>query len=84
MAKAAKVKETRATELMTREEVAEALRVKPNTVATWHSLGRGPQLPVVRLHGKALYRRADVERLIEESTHGDDPKGRKARKLRSR
>ena len=62
--------------LLTRVEAAAILRVKPQTLATWLCRGTGPRLPVVRIHGKCLYRRSDLDALIEQSVVGDAPSRR--------
>ena len=49
--------------LLTTEEVAEALRVHPNTVRQWATEGR---LPSIAYPGRSRrYRREDVERLFD-------------------
>lgn len=63
--------------LLTREETAAVLRVKPQTLAVWLCRGTGPRLPVVRVHGRALYRRADIDALIAASTIGGSPEPRR-------
>ncbi len=51
-------------ELMTLPEAAAALRVKVSTLRAWRAQRR---LPFVKLQGKVLLRRADLERFIESS-----------------
>lgn len=46
-------------DLMTTEELAAHLRVKPKTLANWRYLGRGPVY--VKDGGLVRYRREDVE-----------------------
>jgi hypothetical protein len=55
--------------LLTREEAAAFLRVKPQTLAMWHSTKRY-RLPVVKIGRLAMYRLSDLERFIESRTIG--------------
>lgn len=55
--------------LLTREEAAEFLRVKPQTLAMWHSTKRY-RLPVVKVGRLAMYRVSDLEQFIESRTVG--------------
>lgn len=55
--------------LLTREEAAEFLRVKPQTLAMWHSTKRY-SLPVVKVGRLAMYRLTDLEQFIESRTIG--------------
>lgn len=57
-------------QLLTPVEVCELLKVRPRTLEDWR-LGRsGPALPFVRLGRTVRYRRDDVQRLINDSVHG--------------
>lgn len=52
------------TELLTLPEAAKMLRVKVSTLRAWRT---AQKLPFVKLNGKVLLRRSDLERLIEAS-----------------
>jgi excisionase family DNA binding protein len=53
-----------ASELLTREEAAQYLNIKPQTLAVWHSTGRY-DLPLVKLGARSVrYRRSDLDRFI--------------------
>ncbi len=54
-------------DLLTRNEAAELLRLKPHTLAVWGTKGwYTKELPVIRLSRTAVrYRREDVERFID-------------------
>jgi hypothetical protein len=56
-------------ELLTRAEVAAALRMKPQSIAAAETRGR-PLLPKVRATGRALYRASDLAALIDRSVVG--------------
>ena len=60
---------TTGTKLLTRNEAAEFLGVKPQTLATWHITGKYG-LPVVKVGRSVRYRLADLERWISERTVG--------------
>lgn len=51
-------------EFQTREEVAKRLRVKPQSLAVAHRR-KTIDLPFIRIGTRALYRRSDVDRLLE-------------------
>jgi len=53
--------------LLTREEAAEYLGVKPNTLAIWLHAGRY-DLPVVKIGRTIRYRLHDLEAFIERNT----------------
>ncbi len=56
-------KQTALTVLLTTNEAAEFLRLKPNTLAKMRVAGNGP--PFVKLGGRAVaYRKADLEAWI--------------------
>jgi len=55
--------------LLTRKEAAELLRVKPQTLATWHCAGRY-SLPVVKVGRSVRYRLADLEHWLAKRTVG--------------
>ena len=54
-------------ELLTREQAAEYLSVKPQTLAVWATLGRY-NLPVVHVGRLVRYRREDLDRFLESRT----------------
>lgn len=56
-------------DLMTIEEVAEYLRVPVASLRYWRSLGRGPKAARVGKHLR--YRRAEVDRWLDEQTTQD-------------
>jgi excisionase family DNA binding protein len=49
--------------LMTTEEVAELLRMKTDSVVNWRYRDSGP--PYIKIGGRVRYRRADVERWLD-------------------
>ncbi len=49
---------------MARRDAARYLGVKERTLAAWATQGKGP--PVVRVGGLCFYRRADLDRFINE------------------
>jgi len=51
-------------ELLTLPEAAKLLRVKVSTLRAWRAARK---LPFVKLAGKVLLRRADLERFVEAS-----------------
>lgn len=50
-------------ELLTTLELAEYLKVKPNTLDHWASQGRGPAY--IKIEGQRRYSRADLEAWLE-------------------
>lgn len=52
------------TDLMTIEEVAELVRVPPQTLRYWRHLDRGPHS--FRLGRRVMYKRADVEQWVQQ------------------
>ena len=56
--------------LLTRQEAAEYLGVKPQTLATWQ-LTRRYHLPVVKVGRSARYRLQDLERWLQSRTVGE-------------
>jgi excisionase family DNA binding protein len=56
-------------ELLTRDEAAQVLRVKPQTLATWAATKRYG-LPFVKIGKLAMYQRSDLERFIASRTVG--------------
>ena len=54
--------------LLTRDEAAEYLHLKPQTLAAWAMTGKGP--PVVKLGRAVRYRFADLEQFVRSSTIG--------------
>lgn len=56
-------------ELLTRKEAAYLLRLRPNTLAVWAVKRRfEKELPIVRIGGRACYRRSDITRFIDART----------------
>lgn len=56
--------------LFTGAEAAEFLRVKPETLANWRSLGRGPRH--ARLGGRVVYPLAELRRFVAENLRGGE------------
>ena len=54
-------------ELLTRQEAAEYLGVKPQTLAVWAVTGRY-DLPVVKVGRLVRYRRSDLDKWLESRT----------------
>lgn len=50
--------------LISREEAAEALGIRPQTLACW-ATNRRYGLPFVKIGRRVMYRLADIERFIE-------------------
>ena len=55
------------TPLLSRREAADFLRLRPQTLAVWAMHGR-INLPIVKIGGRVLYRRSDLEALVHRST----------------
>jgi len=53
--------------MLTRDEAADFLNVRPNTLAVWFSTGRY-DLPVVRMGRTIRYRLGDLEAFIDRHT----------------
>lgn len=53
--------------LLTAEEAAEKLRLKPQTLAKWRVTGDGPKYR--RIGTRALYEKREVERWLEARTY---------------
>lgn len=56
--------------LLSREEAAVYLGVKPQTLSVWAMTGR--HLPVVKFGRLSRYRKTDLDKFIERSTRGTD------------
>ena len=56
-----------APELLTRDQAAEYLGIRPQTLAVWATSGRYG-LPFIRVGRRVRYRRADLDRFLEERT----------------
>ncbi len=56
--------------LYTREQAAQHLSLRTQTLAAWALTGKGP--PVVRLGRAVRYRLSDLTRYVERSTTGGD------------
>ncbi len=67
----AKVESSRVPELMTRQQAAEYLGVKVQTLAVWKCTGRY-SLPFVKVGSKTRYRKSDLDKFIERRTDGGD------------
>jgi excisionase family DNA binding protein len=50
--------------LLTEDEAADYLRVRPRTLQRWRQLGRGPKF--TRAGRRILYRMADLEHYLRE------------------
>jgi Helix-turn-helix domain len=61
--------------LMTTDEVAALLRKRPRTVDSWREPGSTVALPFVRIAGQPRYRKADVQKFIDECVCGAAPVG---------
>ena len=59
-----------AEELLTPQEVADILKVKVGTLATWRHQGRDDSLPWVKINGSVRYRRADLDAWLNDRTLG--------------
>ena len=53
--------------LLTREQAAGYLNIKPQTLAKW-AMTKTPNIPFVRVGRVVRYRLADLERFVEENT----------------
>ena len=60
------------TELLTRNEAAAYLGVKPQTLAVWATTKRYA-LPMVKVGSLVRYRRRDLERFLDQRTVNGDP-----------
>ena len=58
-------------DLLTRDEAAAYLNVKPQTLACWLTNKRYP-LPVLKIGSKVRYRLRDLERFLESRTIGGE------------
>ena len=60
------ITDTQTPGLLTRQQTAEILGLKPQTLAAW-ACQNGPQrnLPVIKIGRLARYRREDIEQFIE-------------------
>jgi excisionase family DNA binding protein len=59
-------------DLLTREQAAQFLGVKAQTLAVWASTKRYA-LPMIKVGSLARYRRSDLERFLESRTVGGNP-----------
>jgi excisionase family DNA binding protein len=60
--------------LLTREQAAEFLGLRPQTLAVWASTRRYA-LPMVKVGSLVRYRRSDLERFLESRTVGGNSAG---------
>lgn len=56
-----------ATQLLTRQQAADLLGIRPQTLAKW-ALEKSQRLPFVRVGRAVRYRLADIEAFISENT----------------
>jgi excisionase family DNA binding protein len=59
--------------LLTEDEAADYLRVRPRTLQRWRQLGRGPTF--TRAGRRILYRMADLEQYLREQERPPEPPG---------
>jgi excisionase family DNA binding protein len=59
-------------ELLTRQQAAEFLGVRPQTLSVWKLTGRYA-LPAIKVGSKLRYRRSDLERWLDSRTIGTTP-----------
>lgn len=53
--------------MLTTEQAAEYLGLKPSTLTNWRSTGRYP-IPFVKVGGNTRYRKADLDKFLEQRT----------------
>lgn len=57
--------------LLTTQQAAERLGLRPQTLANWRSSGEGPGLPWVEIGPRCIrYKPEDLERFISKRTRG--------------
>ncbi|MHC2067571.1 helix-turn-helix domain-containing protein [Bremerella sp. T1] len=56
-----------ATRLLTRQEAADLLGIRPQTLAKWATT-KSHSLPIVRIGGAVRYRLEDLEKFIADNT----------------
>jgi len=56
-------------ELLTREQAARYLGVKPQTLAVWHTTHRH-KIPLIKVGSKVRYRKSDLDAWLESRTIG--------------
>ena len=61
--------------LLTTDEVAALVRKKSRTVAGWRIKGSTVNLPFVRIAGQPRYRKADVQKFVNEIVYSAAPVG---------
>lgn len=64
-----KTLDTPTAKLLTREQAAAYLNVRPQTLAKWHTT-KAHSLPLVRVGRCVRYRLRDLDKFIEENTEG--------------
>jgi excisionase family DNA binding protein len=57
--------------LLTRQQAASFLGIKPDTLAVWHSTKRYA-IPIVKVGRSVRYRLSDLEAFLERRTIGGD------------
>ena len=58
-------------DLLTNEEAADLLGIKPNTLEIWRTKGKGPKF--VKMGAAVRYRLADLNAWMEERTFATSP-----------
>lgn len=58
-------------DLLTRDEAAAFLRIRPQTLAAWLTTGRY-RLPVVRIGRSVRYKLSDLQEFVASRTVSDD------------
>ena len=56
-------------ELLSRQEAADYIRVRPQTLAVWKTTNRH-KIPVVKVGSKVFYRKSDLDKWLESRTIG--------------
>lgn len=60
-------------ELLTRQQAAEYIGVKPQTLAVWHTTHRYG-LPLIKVGAKVRYRKGDLDKWLASRTVGSPEK----------
>ena len=59
-------------EMLTTQEAAAVLGIRPQTLHLWRSAGREPQPPYIKIGGRLVrYRRRDLEAYLDHQTVGN-------------
>jgi predicted DNA-binding transcriptional regulator AlpA len=59
-------------DLLSREQAAEFLGLRPQTLSVWASTKRYP-LPFVKIGSRVKYRLSDLQRFVESRVVGESP-----------